>query len=165
MKILSRSHASRPNQRFRLSPIALSRWVYPQSRWEPEVNTSPALKSMIILQGAPPNFFLKARLRRAQGVTARRLSKNLVRTHNLARNDPKIIFGWMKILIYVGSVWFLSIKLLWGPIYQARLLNSRLAQGDQRKYRNLSWAAHRGWVRGDVAPITNLIVLRTWVAT
>ena len=37
----------------------------------------------------------------------------------------------------------LLIKMLWGPRCEARLLNSRLAQGEQRKYRNFAWAAHR----------------------
>ena len=32
--------------------------------------------------------------------------------------------------------------MLWGPRCQARLLNSRLAQGDQRKYRNFAEVAH-----------------------
>ena len=103
------------------------------------MNTSPALKSIKMRQKLHLEYFLKARLRRAQGVTTRRLSKKLVRTQNLARNDPKIHF-WMDENIDLCTI---SLIFLWGPRCQARLLNSRLAQGDQRKYRNFAWAAHR----------------------
>ena len=107
------------------------------------MNTSPALKSIKMRQKLHVEYFLKASLRRAQGVADRRLSKKLVRTQNLARNDPKIYF-WMDENIDLCSIGLIClIKMLWGPRCQARLLKSRLAQSDQRKHRNFAWAAHR----------------------